>query len=500
VAAYPTAVSIVTPVAVANGGAVAVVFSTAAGIVNPTVPAAATYIINGATSIEPVMVASAAYAVTRDIAITPVTGASGTTITVRGGGFTASSSIDLWLDADNDQVVDAGEAIVGSATTDASGAFTATLTASTTVQGRICAIDGGANIAATSPNFAILASITVTPTTGIVGTVVTIRGSNYTAFVGGETIAVTVGGVAVVGSPFATTPAATTFTLTNVAIPATTGGAKTIAATASVSANVARATYDAIGQAITLSPSSAPVGSTITVTGSGFQANEVVTVAYPGATIQSRPIADASGNITATFGVPTGAVTGAVTATGLTSGGVGTATLTIPAGTITTSETRGQVGTQVTVAGSALVPSSNYDIIFTDVAGIQTILATVATNSVGTFTATVAIPSAATGAGNIRTNPATAVRAFTVLAGTVTVAVEDGLTGIAGQYTKVWSFAAGPTGGWRLYDTAAPAVSDLTNLTRGQGYWLEVSQDCTLLYGGNSYSLLAGWNLIGWLG
>jgi hypothetical protein len=506
VATHPTQVTMVTPVAVANNGAVSVVFSTAAGIVNPSIPAAATYTVFGFTSIEPVPVASAVYAVTTTIAISPATGASGTTITVAGGGFAANSSIDLWTDngagggVANNQVRDGTEAIRGSTTTDASGAFSTTLTASATVTGNICAIDGAGTASANSPAFAILSSITVTPTTGIVGTLVTIRGSNYTAFVGGETLAVTVGGVAVTGSPFATTAAATTFTLTNVPIPATTGGAKTIAVTASVSGNVARATYDAIGQVITLTPSSAPVGTTITVAGTGYQANETVNVAYPGATVQRTPLAGADGTFSTTFAVPVGSVTGAVTATGLTSAGVATATLTVPAASITISPTRGAVGTSVTLTGSALLTSRAYDIIFTDAAGIQTIVATVSSDSVGALNATVAIPAAAAGAGNIRLNPLTAAaQVFTVLPGTVTVAVTDGLSSIAGLYTKVWAFNA-TTQAWVLYDTAAPAVSDLASLTRGMGYWMEVSEDCIIVYGGNTYALSAGWNLIGWLG
>jgi hypothetical protein len=86
---------------------------------------------------------------------------------------------------------------------------------------------------------------------------------------------------------------------------------------------------------------------------------------------------------------------------------------------------------------------------------------------------------------------------FTIIG--AAVSVTNGLNSIAGKYTKVWTFDAA-TQSWKLYDTAAPAVSDLSSLTKGQGYWMEVSEACTLLYGGNTYSLVAGWNLIGWLG
>ncbi|MDP6782436.1 MAG: hypothetical protein QGG56_02530 [Dehalococcoidia bacterium] len=38
------------------------------------------------------------------------------------------------------------------------------------------------------------------------------------------------------------------------------------------------------------------------------------------------------------------------------------------------------------------------------------------------------------------------------------------------------------------------------HLVAGRGYWIHVTEDVTLVSGGGSYSLHAGWNLIGWLG
>ena len=73
------------------------------------------------------------------------------------------------------------------------------------------------------------------------------------------------------------------------------------------------------------------------------------------------------------------------------------------------------------------------------------------------------------------------------------------MSSIAGKYSIVWAFDA-TTQEWKLYDTAPGAISTLTRLTKGQGYWMQVTEDCTLTYGGNTYSLKAGWNLIGWLG
>jgi len=50
-----------------------------------------------------------------------------------------------------------------------------------------------------------------------------------------------------------------------------------------------------------------------------------------------------------------------------------------------------------------------------------------------------------------------------------------------------------------MYDPADAASSNLMALTSGSGYWFNVTTDCTLIYGGYSYQLNAGWDLIGWI-
>ncbi|MFC1930130.1 hypothetical protein ACFLW6_04675, partial [Chloroflexota bacterium] len=42
-------------------------------------------------------------------------------------------------------------------------------------------------------------------------------------------------------------------------------------------------------------------------------------------------------------------------------------------------------------------------------------------------------------------------------------------------------------------------VNSLATLYTARGYWINVSDACTLQYGSQSYELDAGWNLIGWL-
>jgi hypothetical protein len=64
---------------------------------------------------------------------------------------------------------------------------------------------------------------------------------------------------------------------------------------------------------------------------------------------------------------------------------------------------------------------------------------------------------------------------------------------------RVWGYAA-DTQTYRMHDPALVAISDLTELQRGQGYWIKINTATTITLGTGVYSLTAGWNLIGWLG
>lgn len=79
------------------------------------------------------------------------------------------------------------------------------------------------------------------------------------------------------------------------------------------------------------------------------------------------------------------------------------------------------------------------------------------------------------------------------------ILVVDALNTIDGLYTRMWTFD-GATQQFLVYDTDPNAPSDYTTMTTGQGYWLQVIQDCVLNFGSHTYNLFKGWNLFGWLG
>ncbi len=145
------------------------------------------------------------------------TGVVGTTISVTGVNFAASSNIILTID---------GVAITGLATitTAANGGFTATF--------NIPTIAGGAHTLAVSDGtttksaqFTVTAQASLTPGNGNVGTAVTVSGDGFNA---GTTLTIKYSGTAVATG---TLPATGAFTNATFTVPASAGGAHTIEVT-----------------------------------------------------------------------------------------------------------------------------------------------------------------------------------------------------------------------------------------------------------------------------
>ncbi len=79
--------------------------------------------------------------------------------------------------------------------------------------------------------------------------------------------------------------------------------------------------------------------------------------------------------------------------------------------------------------------------------------------------------------------------------------VTTGLVSLGDNLVIAWGYREGEgTGGWTVYGPSLPPGSNtLTLLHRGRGYWINVREECTLVYGNNTYYLDEGWTLIGWL-
>ncbi|MBI4308203.1 MAG: hypothetical protein HY684_05295 [Chloroflexi bacterium] len=78
------------------------------------------------------------------------------------------------------------------------------------------------------------------------------------------------------------------------------------------------------------------------------------------------------------------------------------------------------------------------------------------------------------------------------------VPVLVGLNSIAGKYGVVWTYDA-QAQAFSKFDPAAPSfVNTFTELRPGMGLWINVSENTTLTWGRNTYTLYKGLNLIGW--
>ena len=226
------------------------------------------------------------------------------------------------------------------------------------------------------------ALITVSPASGLVGSTVTVTGSAFST-ASGSTVTLSVGAVAVTPSSCssgtlsgsAITPTGAGGFVCTIAIPSgAPAGATTVVATDAFSGQSDSAAYTVTAWTISpLSPTSGLLGSSVTVTGSGFGSSSHVTLAFDGiaVTVSSCSSGTAGASITTTVGggficvftVPYGATAGAgsLVATDTTYPGQTTsAPFTVTAWTITLSPTSYPHGTggSVTITGVGFAGSS----------------------------------------------------------------------------------------------------------------------------------------------
>jgi hypothetical protein len=143
---------------------------------------------------------------------------------------------------------------------------------------------------------------------------------------------------------------------------------------------------------VTLSPTSASVGQTVKVSGTGFQTSSSLTVTFNGHTVATTTT-DGSGAFSTSFVVPSAAAgTYPVTATSCCSGGtvVGSANLVVKAGaaTMKLSPVIAGTGKIVTVTGSGFGASKTITISF----GTTGTIATTTSDSTGAFSTTFTVP------------------------------------------------------------------------------------------------------------
>jgi len=293
-------------------------------------------------------------------------------------------------------------------------------------------------------------------------------------------------------------------------------------------------------RSITLSPMESRVGTIVTVSGSGFPADNTktgaastpsISIKYTYSTTTDTVATltpDASGNVSGTFTVPLNAPipsTNSVKADFKytpTSGSETTSTTAItheiPRATVVISPVEGPVGTLVNVIGQGFKTYSTVKTL--EIGGVDVRPAPVpSTDDTGSFVATVLVPQLNTGSQSVKGEVSTTVAAstFTVSAAAPTAvpvpvaaaaAPADALAVLISNndnLQRVWHFDpsaqdVAPDFGWFLYDPRPvfAAANSVTEISGGKFYWINVREAQTAVLGGTSRALFAGWNPVTW--
>jgi hypothetical protein len=442
---------------------------------------------------------TATFKVTPTMIITPNSGLPGAAVVITGSGWpVAPAHVDIRFAGDT-VVSDTFETNAFGQIVD--GAYQIPVAATAGVK----TVTGTSGTVTSTSTFTVSARVlTMTPSSGPGGTKVVLTGTNMTH---NGTIAAAAlkfnsaqwatGTISIdsAGTVFPTT----LYVPTNLA-----AGTYTVMATDSGSL-IAYGAFAVTKPTIALNPTTGAINTSFTVTGTGWLPGTTTgaTVAIEfrynlgaaSTTISTTP--DGSGNIAAAITVPADAAAGYATVSAADSklNSAQSATFTVPGAIVTVTPATGAAGTTVSVAGSGFAA---YTAISVKIGGYK-FLSQPLTDPVGAFTYTFTVPGLAAGAQPVSasdgdfTSGSTASAYFVITATGATV--QSQTAGISSQLVRIWGYSGGT---WSMYDPADAAGSNLATLVAGNGYWINVNAACTLIYGGYSYPLSAGWNLIGW--
>ena len=366
-------------------GATSVTFNgtSASFTVNTTIKITATVPVDATTGkigvttpTGPALSASSFTVAPRITGFSPTSGASGASVTITGANFTAATSVRF-------------NGTAATYTVDSGTQIAATVPAAAT-SGKIT-VTTSAGTATSATDFTVAPGITTfTPTSGIIGTSVTIKGANFT----GAT-SVRFNGTS------ATSYAVNTSIKITATVPA---GATTGKISVTTSAGTATSTgnFTVKPDILGFTPTSGATGISVTITGTGFTG--ATSVKFNGTTAGFT--VDSSTQITAT--VPATATTGTISVT--TPGGTDTSStsFTVAPRITSFSPTSGHVGARVAISGANFTGARS--VTFNGVAA-----SSFTVNSSIKITATVP-PGATTGKVGVSTPAGTATSAgnFTV--------------------------------------------------------------------------------------
>jgi hypothetical protein len=319
------------------------------------------------------------FTITPQIFLSSTSIKSGDVVTISGNGFAASTPITIYLDG-------VARTLASAVSSDYYGQFTGAQITIPPVSGGNHSITAG-DLAGVSPGvtFAITSDMTLSANTAAVGGSITVSGTGFAA---SSALSFSLDSTAISSS--ASTDTAGNFSNVTVTIPSIAGGTHNFKVQDASGNSVTKSL--AVTAAMTSSPATGPVDTTVGITGKGFLASTPMTFTFDGATISSllSLSSGADGSINTSFKIPASSSGNHVVAVS-----DGTTTLNATFAISSTSAinvTSGPVGTSVTASGSGFKYKGNITVTYNN-AQIGT--ATAGTN--GSFTTTFAIPSSSTG-------------------------------------------------------------------------------------------------------
>ena len=292
-------------------------------------------------------------------------------------------------------------------------------------------------------NFLVTPSLTLAPTSGRPGTLVTVLGGNWPAGDNGP-CTITSDPSGLISNPTCTIAGGSMAGGFTVASGAT--GPYTVIVTGA-SGTVATATFNApAAPTLTLTPPAGPGGQLVTVSGLNYQGSTCLLTSVPGGLFNTVSCAISGGTLTGSFTVATSASPGtAYTVTATTNIGTSdsasqTFTVTAgPLGTLTLTPIQGQVGTPVTGSATGFTSDTTCQLTATP----SVILSSASCSITGAGNANVGFTVAAnTPAGSytilvVGNTGKSASSSFTVLAGPQTAFTLDPVSGPVGTVVSV---------------------------------------------------------------
>jgi hypothetical protein len=365
--------------AISTSGSVNATGSLTASFIVPQYPRG-TYVVSVTTSAGDTTLNQVQFTVIPQLTLVTTSGGVGDQVSITGYGFTASGSVQMYFDS------------VVQSTTNANpnGTISLVFTIPQSSRGThtIMAMGiGGAGIESATAPFTITPKVTVTPAAASAGEPVTITGSGFAA---SQSVSVLFDENVLAST---TADAFGAFTLSGFSFPGAPGGSHTVRVQDATGASVSIGVTSK--RVLNITPASGPIATRVTVAGSGFAANQPLTITLDSVPVSSSLITDPKGTFSGTVDIPVspGGAHQFAVSDGLS---IEEKAFTV-ASTATSAPTTGFVGTKVSINGNGFLAATNINIQF-DGATVKSLLS----DPQGSFATTFEAPFKAAGTYKIR--------------------------------------------------------------------------------------------------